>query len=114
MTTEARNHECDGGACPSCGEPARLRECCGCGERAWIIDCGHYPQPRPIASGRRDGSHLSSLYCDDCADIETLCCEHCGRELTEREAEQARDVDGEMWCSYCYAPSPDEPAGRAL
>jgi hypothetical protein len=74
MTTEigSENHECDGGACPSCGEPARLRECCECGESVWIIDCGHYPQPRPIASGRRDGSHLAELYCDNCAEEEDM------------------------------------------
>ena len=32
---------------------------------------------------------------------ETLYCEHCGRALTEMEAERAEDVDGEMWCVPC-------------
>jgi len=56
-----------GSACPHCGEPAKLRRCCVCGTEAWIIDCGHYPQPRPIAAGRADGSDLGRDYCEYCA-----------------------------------------------
>ena len=56
-----------GSCCPTCGEPAKLRRCCVCGTEAWIIDCGHYSQPRPIAAGRADGSDLQNDYCEYCA-----------------------------------------------
>jgi hypothetical protein len=57
------------GTCPLCNEPARLRTCWECGDSAWIIDCAHFPQPRPIAPGRADGSHPHRMFCDDCADV---------------------------------------------
>ena len=60
--------EKEGGACPECGSPAELRTCSECGASAWIIDCGHYSQPRPIATGRKDGSEDYKLFCDDCAE----------------------------------------------
>lgn len=65
--TKATNHEHEGGECPQCNTPAQHRRCTECGTTAWIIDCGHMAQPRPIASGRADGSDLQQHYCDDCA-----------------------------------------------
>jgi len=59
--------EREGGACPDCGTPAALRTCDTCDTSAWIIDCGHYAQPRPIAAGRADGSDLHHTYCEDCS-----------------------------------------------
>jgi hypothetical protein len=53
--------------CPDCGTPRRPWKCHDCGRTAELIDCGHYPQPRPIASGRWDGSELDRDYCVDCA-----------------------------------------------
>ena len=50
-------HEIEGGFCPECGEPARLRECHYCEDQEWIIDCGHYDQPRPIAASP-DGENV--------------------------------------------------------
>lgn len=52
--------------CP-CGTPATFRTCVECGVSGWIIDCGHYAQPRPLAAGRADGSNLHYTYCCDCA-----------------------------------------------
>ncbi len=60
--------EHEGGKCPHCGTEAAWRECDTCGTAAWVIDCGHYTQPRPIAPGRVDGSELHRLFCEDCAD----------------------------------------------
>lgn len=62
------DYEREGGACPKCGEPAEFRTCHECGKEAWIIDCGHYDQPRPIASGRKDGSEGYLTFCEDCAE----------------------------------------------
>lgn len=42
----------EGEKCPDCGRIAELRRCGRCGCEGWIIDCGHYAQPRPLASGR--------------------------------------------------------------
>jgi len=56
-----------GSTCPHCGEAAKLRRCYVCGAEAWLVDCGHYPQPRPIAAGRADGSDLEHDYCEYCA-----------------------------------------------
>ena len=58
---EVKNYEREGGSCPKCGTRAEFRVCSQCGVAAWVIDCGHYGQPRPIAAGP-DGL----LYCDDC------------------------------------------------
>jgi len=63
----AEEHE--RGVCPHCGAPARLRTCWECSESAWIIDCAHFPQPRPIAAGRADGSDAGRMFCADCADV---------------------------------------------
>jgi len=51
-----------GGYCPNCGEAAELRICATCGGASHVIDCGHYPQPRPICASE-DGS---SYICSDC------------------------------------------------
>jgi hypothetical protein len=59
--------ERENGKCPECGEPARLRTCSVCGVSQWIIDCGHFDQPRPIAAGRQDGSESYKDFCEDCA-----------------------------------------------
>ena len=59
--------EAEGTKCPHCGEPAKWRVCSECGKGAWIIDCGHMDQPRPIAAGREDGSELYKDFCEDCA-----------------------------------------------
>jgi len=56
-----------GGYCATCDEPARERTCRMCGRTMWILDCGHMPQPTPIAAGRADGSDLHHDYCDECA-----------------------------------------------
>lgn len=61
--------EHEGGSCPTCGAKAELRICDDCNEEAWIIDCGHYAQPRPIAAGRSDGSEMHRTYCEDCAAV---------------------------------------------
>jgi hypothetical protein len=62
------NYEIEGGSCPECGTQAQLRTCDDCGETAWIIDCGHMSQPRPIAGGRSDGSEGHRTFCTDCAE----------------------------------------------
>ncbi len=59
------HQEVAGGRCPDCGEPARLRTCHVCGKSLWLIDCGHYGQPRPI-SADDDGT---GDICDDCYDL---------------------------------------------
>lgn len=61
-------YEKDGGKCPDCGTPAELMTCEVCGKQAWLIDCGHYDQPRPITGGKIDGSDLGHIYCDGCAE----------------------------------------------
>jgi hypothetical protein len=63
------NEEREGGKCSHCGEPAKERTCSTCGLSAWIIDCGHYPQPRPIAVGRTGGLELHRDFCSACADL---------------------------------------------
>lgn len=69
MRNPYAEQERPGGECPECAEPARLRECDDCGRRAWLIDCGHYGQPRPIAAGRRGGRQADRDYCEDCAAV---------------------------------------------
>lgn len=66
--TDISEYEREGGACPHCDEPAVYRTCSACGRSAWVIDCGHYAQPRPISAGRIDGSEGYKLFCDDCAE----------------------------------------------
>jgi len=53
----------EGDICPDCGEPAEYRTCADCGKSGWVIDCGHYAQPRPLSA---DAS--GSIVCDDCCD----------------------------------------------
>jgi hypothetical protein len=53
--------------CPDCGSASALRQCCACGRQGYVIDCGHYAQPRPLAAGRADGSRLWETYCTACA-----------------------------------------------
>lgn len=53
--------------CTACGTPRKERQCCVCGVIGLVIDCGHMKQPRPIASGRADGSDLGYDFCVDCA-----------------------------------------------
>lgn len=36
--------------CPDCGVSAEYRYCDNCPNAGYVIDCGHYAQPRPIAS----------------------------------------------------------------
>ena len=55
-------------SCVACGIRAVERTCVVCGLTAWIIDCGHKAQPRPLASGRADGSDGQNCYCTDCAE----------------------------------------------
>jgi|APSaa5957512576_1039674.scaffolds.fasta_scaffold103429_1 hypothetical protein len=62
-TTTTTSHEIEGGECPHCGATAKLRRCHICGESAWLIDCGHYSQPRPISA-----DIYGMDVCDDCAD----------------------------------------------
>ena len=63
-----------------------LRECSRCGLKAWIIDCGHMQQPRPIASGMADGSQLHLDFCEDCAHEEE---EDMDKKMTASEAARA-------------------------
>ena len=65
--TNMGQHEREGGSCPKCGALAEHRTCADCGCQAFVIDCGHYPQPRPIAQARFDGSDDHKLFCDKCA-----------------------------------------------
>ena len=53
--------------CPECGAEPVGRTCVVCRVSAWITDCGHMAQPRPIAAGREDGSDLHRDYCESCA-----------------------------------------------
>jgi hypothetical protein len=53
--------EDEGGKCPECNTPAVWRVCYVCGKGAWIIDCGHYPQPRPISVDPQ-----GEMICDEC------------------------------------------------
>ena len=55
-----------GGRCPRCGAAAEYRTCEVCGTSAWIIDCGHYSQPRPIAASQDGQRYL----CEDCEGAE--------------------------------------------
>lgn len=71
MATTDPTTEREDGCCPDCLEPAEYRVCDECGRGAWIIDCGHYAQPRPYAAGRSDGSDLHHTYCEDCAAADT-------------------------------------------
>ena len=64
MSTEYRN---DPERCPDCNRTGHVRTCNDCGVSAYLVDCGDYAQPRPIASGRVDGSDQGHDYCDDCA-----------------------------------------------
>ena len=103
------NYEVEGGSCPHCGEPARLRECYFCGKREWLIDCGHYAQPRPIA-GNGTASPNNDV-CDDCEaaweDMEhrSVCTQYDPIETTTdrvvalfREAQKAEDTDQAWLC----------------
>lgn len=66
------NHEIEGGSCPQCSEPARLLKCSSCEEEAWIINCGHMDQPRPIAAGTFKGTRMNQLFCKQCAKYRLL------------------------------------------
>jgi hypothetical protein len=57
----------DDPSCLECGASPELRVCQTCGTSAHITDCGHFPQPRPIAAGHNDGSDLFNVYCYVCA-----------------------------------------------
>lgn len=50
----------EGASCPDCGHEADYRECDECSKAGWVIDCGHYAQPRPIAPLEH------RMFCDDC------------------------------------------------
>jgi hypothetical protein len=52
--------EVEGGSCPFCHTKADYRSCDICGKSAWIIDCGHYDQPRTISGDE------SETTCGDC------------------------------------------------
>lgn len=79
--------EKEGAVCNRCGEPARYRTCKTCGESAWIIDCGHYDQPRPIAADE----HGEDV-CDDCYE------EQGENQSWEQEAtEDATEIDSNSW-----------------
>jgi hypothetical protein len=53
--------------CPECGQQPELRACWACHVEAWITDCGHMGQPRPIAPGRISGLDMHRVFCRDCA-----------------------------------------------
>ena len=63
-----REHTKDG-YCEDCGVAATLRTCDDCGYQMYVLNCGHMPQPTPIAAGLADGSDLHHDYCEDCAEI---------------------------------------------
>lgn len=50
--------------CLSCGQEPEWRECATCGTQAWVVDCGHKAQPRPIAADDQDPLH--NHICDAC------------------------------------------------
>jgi len=50
--------------CRSCGKLAQLRVCEDCGLAGYVIDCGHYAQPRPLAASERDGE-TTCASCED-------------------------------------------------
>lgn len=47
--------------CKDCGAKPELLTCEDCGVSAKITDCGHFPQPRPLAAD--DTGHV---LCDEC------------------------------------------------
>jgi membrane protease subunit (stomatin/prohibitin family) len=53
--------------CEQCEKKAELWTCHSCGVQGMITNCGHQSQPRPIASGRSDGSALHLSFCEECA-----------------------------------------------
>ena len=57
----------EGEVCPDCDMDAVELECCMCGIGGYVINCGHYAQPRPIAAGRHGGLDMHQTYCCDCA-----------------------------------------------
>lgn len=86
----------EGEQCRSCGARAKHRVCETCGESGWVIDCGHFPQPRPISA-----DSYGHAQCDDCADnsAATLC-PGCGKEnkLADGYTEEApREYHAECW-----------------
>jgi hypothetical protein len=54
--------------CTRCGAKPRLRTCVECGTKAFITDCGHQTQPRPISAGRADGTEIHRDFCEACCD----------------------------------------------
>ena len=49
-------------SCPDCGQEKEHLTCDECGADSDVINCGHYPQPQPIAASER-----GMLLCDECA-----------------------------------------------
>jgi len=62
-----RDHGPHDDPCADCGAVPATRTCADCGATADITDCGHQPQPRPLAAGRADGSDMGHTYCETCA-----------------------------------------------
>lgn len=58
----------EGDECPSCGEKSMWLECVDCGRGGYIIDCGHYAQPRPLA-GTKHGSDTTCADCEEKRDV---------------------------------------------
>jgi CRISPR/Cas system-associated protein Cas10 (large subunit of type III CRISPR-Cas system) len=55
--------------CNECGAQPQQRTCSVCGNTALITDCGHKPQPRPIAAGRADGNEGHRDFCSFCVEL---------------------------------------------
>jgi len=49
-------------SCPDCGQEAFAETCEDCGAVADVIECGHYPQPQPVAASAYGGAPV----CDEC------------------------------------------------
>ena len=54
----------EGERCLSCKEQSIQRECDDCGRSGYVIDCGHYAQPRPLSTSLYGG--IFDVTCEDC------------------------------------------------
>ena len=50
--------------CEECGARAERLQCAGCGAAGWITNCGHLPQPRPLAVSADGSGDVTCLACE--------------------------------------------------
>jgi len=71
--------------CTKCDERARRYTCDDCGVTGMFTNCGHFPQPRPIAAdgnrtyceecyAKRQGTTWEHR-CDECGELVAECCQ---------------------------------------